>query len=129
MLTKFYLTDGGKVPMEFGSSDELAKFKEIVVHIRNFLDDKEGTTTRSILLKQLENGQDINAIMGQLLAWKVPPEIAISDFQAVFNAIKNMLQTLENRELKYLQISTIAVGKEVSLDVKFIHPGEKTTIE
>ena len=109
--------------MEFGSSDELTKFKEIVTIIRTSLNDNEGNSICSILLKQLENGQDITSVMGLLFAWKVPPEIAIGDFQAAFNAIEHMLMHLEKRELNYLQVSTITVGTDIHLDVKVVYPG------
>ena len=91
--------------------------------IRTSLNDNEGNSIYSILLKQLENGQDITSVMGLLFAWKVPPEIAIGDFQAAFNAIKKMLMTLEKRELNYLQVSTITVGTDIHLDVKVVYPG------
>jgi len=109
--------------MEFGSSDELTKFKEIVTIIRTSLNDNEGNSICSILLKQLENGQDITTVLGLLFAWKVPPEIAIGDFQSALNALENMLMRLEKRELNYLQVSTITVGTDIHLDVKIVYPG------
>ena len=126
MSTKFYLTDGGEIPTDLANPDGLTKFKEIVTLIRESLNDKGGTSTSSILLKQLENVQEVNSLTAQLFAWKDTNELAIADYGTAFNAIENMLERLEDSELKFLQMTTTSEGV---IDVKIVHPGTIATTE
>ena len=72
MSTKFYLTDGGEIPTDLANPDGLTKFKEIVTLIRESLNDKGGTSTSSILLKQLENVQEVNSLTANFSLGKIP---------------------------------------------------------